>query len=115
MNDSASVKEIIAYPCDPLNLQEIFPWACWWKTNAESGCGLRCMAEASVPVEFCSDRDGRVSTKLGGLGGGCGLGRGAGLLGFNGSAIFGVNESATTAQNRPPNKIFETLKLKTTF
>lgn len=72
----------------------------------EGGGGVGWMLEYnSIPVEFCSDRDGRVSIKLGGLGGGCGLARGAGLLGLKGSAIFGVNGSATIPQNRPPSSI----------
>lgn len=57
--------------------------------------------KASIPVEFCSERDGRVSIKLGGLGGGNGfreveggVGVGAGLVGLSASPLFALNESA---------------------
>lgn len=32
--------------------------------------GVRYQKLDAIPVEFCSERDGRVSIKLGGLGGG---------------------------------------------
>ena len=70
------------------------------------------VAAASVlPVEFCSERDGRVSIKLGGLGGGNGfreveggVGVEAGLDDLNASPLFDLNESATATQD--PQKSF---------